>query len=243
MKIVAIIPARYQSQRFPGKALAKIGEKPMIEHVYRRVSRVDILDEVIVATDDRQIFDTVKSFGGKVQMTAAHHRSGTDRIAEVARQLSCDLIVNVQGDEPLIKSEMIKTALQPFFTENNLKMSTLKKKTTKTAEINNPNVVKVVSDIKGYALYFSRLPLPYQCKKEAAIYKHIGLYVYSRDFLLEYNQLEPTPLERTESLEQLRVLEHGFKIKVMETTCDTVGVDTPRDLQQVAQKMVKQQML
>ncbi len=236
MKIAAIIPARYDSTRFPGKPLAEIDGKPMIEHVYARVKKAKNVDKVLVATDDNRIKKAVKDFGGNVEMTSSKHKSGTDRVAEVARELEVDIIVNVQGDEPLIEPVMIDQAIKPFQNDKNIVMSTLKKKIDNLNEINNPNVVKVITDRNNYALYFSRSTIPYKREDsnfDVEYYKHIGLYVYKKDFLLKYSEMETTFLEKTESLEQLRVLENGYKIKVVETAFDTVGVDTPEDFEYV----------
>ena len=239
MKITAIIPIRYGSTRFPGKALALIKGKPMIWHVYQQVSLLAQFDRVIIATDDRRIYRCVSKFGGEVVMTSAQHSSGTDRIAEVARKLPCDLVVNVQGDEPLIAPEMIAAAIQPFFRDENLLMGTLKKRITEQVEVNDHNVVKVVTDQDDFALYFSRLPIPFLRKPATDYYKHIGLYVYRRDFLLKYTQLPPTPLEKSESLEQLRALENGYRIKVVETEFNSIGVDTPADIVRVEQLLAR----
>ena len=236
MKIVAVIPARFDSTRFPGKPLAKIKGRAMIEHVYERVEKADDIDEVIVATDDNRIKEKVKEFNGMVKKTSSEHSSGTDRVAEVAKNIDADLVVNVQGDEPLIEPAMIEQAIRPFKVEENILMSTLKKKIENINEINNPNVVKVVTDDEGYALYFSRATIPYQQNnndENIDYFKHIGLYVYEREFLLKYSQMDATALEETESLEQLRALENGYDIKVVETAFNTVGVDTPQDLQYV----------
>ena len=243
MKIAAIIPARYNSSRFPGKALAKIEDKTMIEHVYSQVSKAKDIDEVLVATDDERIKVTVENFGGKVKMTSSEHKSGTDRIAEVAKNLDVDLVVNVQGDEPLIEPLMIEQAIQPFYENNDLLMSTLKKKIDNLNEINNPNVVKVITDKDGYAIYFSRATIPYKRdgnELEEEYFKHIGLYVFKRDFLLKYSKLKNSKLEKSEALEQLRALENGYKIKVVETAFDTVGVDTPEDLEYVKELMQRE---
>lgn len=237
MKIIAIIPARYNSTRFPGKALVKIKGLPMIEHVYQRVAQVKSLNQVIVATDDQRIYQVVKDFGGKVVMTSVKHQSGTDRIAEVAAKIDCDLVVNVQGDEPVLAGEMIETALLPFQKEKDIVMSTLKTEITNKAEINDPNVVKVVCDKNNYALYFSRYPIPYERNKKGKYYKHIGLYVYQRDFLLKYTKLKPSYLEKVESLEQLRVLENAYQIKVMETIHNSIGVDVEEDIVQVEEML------
>ena len=233
MEIAIVIPARYASTRFPGKPLALINDVPMIEHVYRCLADMEEVDQVIVATDDERIYRTVEDFGGQAVMTPSHLQSGTDRIAMVARDLTADIIVNVQGDEPLLKKEMVREALAPFFEDETVLMSTLKKKITDKEEINNPNVVKVVTNKRGDALYFSRYPVPYPRNEGAVYYKHIGLYVYKRDFLLEYSQMAQTALERAESLEQLRALENGYQIRVVETGYDSIGVDTPEDLKKV----------
>ena len=233
LQITAIIPARYESSRFPGKPLVEINNQPMIEHVYKRVKKAEVIDQVIVATDDRRIVEAVKNFGGKVEMTAKDHKSGTDRIAEVAKDLTTDIIVNVQGDEPLIKPVMIDQIVNPFADNEELIMTTLKKKIADLNEINNPNVVKVVTDINDFALYFTRATVPYQRDDKNGhvdYYKHIGVYAFRRDFLLKYSEMNPSKLEQIESLEQLRALENGYDIKVIETAFDTVGVDTPEDL-------------
>lgn len=233
MKIAAIIPARYASTRFPGKPLALINGKPMIEHVYKRVNDLEEITELIIATDNKRIYDTVQGFGAKAVMTSPDINSGTDRIARVAAEISADIVVNVQGDEPLLKKEMLREAIKPFYEDSSVIMSTLKKKIIAEDEINNPNIVKVVTDKMGNALYFSRYPLPYLRNERAIYYKHIGLYVYNKQFLLKYNQLEQTPLEKSESLEQLRVLENGYDIKVVETRYDSIGVDLPEDIARV----------
>lgn len=230
---VAVIPARYASTRFPGKALADIAGRPMIEHVYARAAAARNVDAVIVATDDARIAEAVTKFGGTVRMTRADHLTGTDRLAEVAAGLDCDLIVNVQGDEPLIEPGTIDAAIEPFRDDAALQMSTVCTRIVDSDAIQDPNVVKVVSDVRGFALYFSRSPIPFVRGDRAPSYKHLGLYVYRREFLNTIAALPPTALERSESLEQLRVLENGFTIKVVETRHDSVGVDTPEDLERV----------
>lgn len=235
---VAVIPARYQSSRFPGKALADLCGKPLIEHVYRRVADTPGLDAVLVATDDERIADVVTSFGGRAVMTRSDHRSGTDRIAEVAASLTSDVIVNVQGDEPLIEPAMIAQALRPFATAPDAVMSTLRRRLDRDADYRSPHVVKVVVDEASNALYFSRAPIPYERDAPAgrlpeSCWQHIGLYAYRRDFLIALARLPPTPLELLESLEQLRVLEHGYRITAVETTFEAIGVDTPADLERV----------
>ena len=240
--VIAIIPARFHSSRLPGKPLADIGGCPMIEHVYRRAATAARVNAVMVATDDPRISDVVSGFGGEVRLTDPKHRSGTERLAEVAADLSCDLIVNVQGDEPLISPEAIDLALAAFEDQPELMMSTLRTPITDTDELANPNTVKVVVDRDGFALYFSRQPIPHRMSAEAASNqspssllgnKHIGLYVYRRDFLVRLAALDPTPLEQVERLEQLRALEHGYRIQTVETTDDPIGVDTPEDLERV----------
>jgi 3-deoxy-manno-octulosonate cytidylyltransferase (CMP-KDO synthetase) len=235
---VVVIPARYASTRFPGKALADIGGRPMVEHVYRRATAARNVDAVIVATDDERIADAVRKFGGLVQMTSGAHLTGTDRIAELAATLDCDLIVNVQGDEPLIEPAAIDEAIEPFRDDAGLMMTSLCRRFDPSEDVNDPHVVKVVLDTRGSALYFSRAPIPFFRTSGAGLpsagpYKHIGLYVQRRDFLLKVASLEPTPLERAEALEQLRVIEHGFSIRMVETQHESIGVDTPDDLARV----------
>jgi 3-deoxy-manno-octulosonate cytidylyltransferase (CMP-KDO synthetase) len=232
---VAVIPARYGSSRFPGKALASIGGRPMIEHVYRRAAAARSLARVIVATDDERIRRAVEGFGGLVRLTRPDHATGTDRIAEVAAALDASVIVNLQGDEPLIHPGTIDEAVAPLRADPALQMSTVCRRIHDPAELQDPHVTKVVVDRQGYALYFSRAPIPHRRAGAAAApaFKHIGLYVYRRDFLLTFAGLARTPLERSEALEQLRALEHGHRIRVVETAHDAVGVDTPEDLQRV----------
>lgn len=242
MKITVVIPARYASTRFPGKALADIGGKPMIQHVYERASRASLVSRVVVATDDQRIAAVVRGIGGDAVMTSPRHETGTDRLAEVARELDSDLIVNVQGDEPLIEPEMIDQAIRPLLEDTALQMATLKSRVRCLHDFLSPNVVKVVTDLHGNALYFSRSPLPFfrdkwQDLKDDAFasgrllcYKHVGLYVYRRDFLLRFAVMPPTFLELAEKLEQLRAIENGIRIHVVETEFSSIGVDTPDDL-------------
>jgi 3-deoxy-manno-octulosonate cytidylyltransferase (CMP-KDO synthetase) len=232
---VAIIPARYESSRLPGKALADIAGRPMIEHVYRRAAAAATVSRVIVATDDRRIFDAVRGFGGEAQMTSASHQSGTDRLAEAAASLTCDVVVNVQGDEPLLAPETIDAAVEPFAHDGMLEMSTLRRAITDPAERLNPNVTKVVVDGDGFAMYFSRAPIPFTRAGQPAApaWAHIGLYVYRRTTLLRLAALPQTANERAEALEQLRALEHGIRIKAVETDRDSIGVDTAEDLARV----------
>jgi 3-deoxy-manno-octulosonate cytidylyltransferase (CMP-KDO synthetase) len=208
----------------------------MIEHVYRRATASPSVAQVIVATDDLRIASAVQRFGGDVRMTRPDHPSGTDRLAEVAATLDCDIVVNVQGDEPLIDPQSITEAVAPFFSDASLQMTTLYRRISTPAELADPNIVKIVVDRAGFAMYFSRSPVPYMANPRGGyppLYRHVGLYAYRRSALLVLATLEPTPLERTESLEQLRALEHGIRIKAVETKYDSLGVDTPEDLEQV----------
>jgi len=239
LKTAAVIPARYDSSRFPGKALVDILGKAMIVRVYQAVEKCEQIDEVYVATDDKRIKKVVEAAGGRVIMTSNQHQSGTDRIAEAAAQIEADLIVNVQGDEPLIEAQSITQALKPFSQENNLQMSTLKRKINSEAA-KSPDLVKVITDYEDYALYFSRSPIPYYRDakvKDQHYYQHIGLYVYRRDFLLKYAGMERTALEKAESLEQLRALENGYQIKVLETKAKLIGVDRKEDVELVEKEL------
>jgi len=232
---IAIIPARFHSTRLPGKALAEIDGRTMIEHVYRRACAARSITRVFVATDDERISRAVVRFGGDALMTSRDHQSGTDRLAEVARSLKADIIVNVQGDEPLLDPAMIDEAVAPFAGNSALQMATLRRRIDDPADFLNPHVVKVVVDRDDYALYFSRAPIPFtrDGQPPAPAWRHIGLYVYRRDCLLRLASLPPTALERSEALEQLRALEHGIRIKAVETAHDSIGVDTPEDLERV----------
>lgn len=236
MKTLGIIPARYASTRFPGKPLVKIGDKTMLQRVYAQAMLASRIDQVIVATDDNRIFDHVKDFGGNVIMTDPNHQSGTDRCAEVAREIKgFELIVNIQGDEPFIDPAQIDLVVEPLQKE--AQIATLAKKIETKDALFNPNVVKVVFDKKHRAMYFSRNPIPYvrgvlesEWLKTADHYKHIGLYGFSRKILLEISDLRPGNYERWESLEQLRWLENGYDIHVGITDKETIGIDTPEDL-------------
>jgi 3-deoxy-manno-octulosonate cytidylyltransferase (CMP-KDO synthetase) len=235
-RVVVIIPARYESTRLPGKPLADLCGKPMIQRVVERAQQVRGIDRVLVATDDERIRAAVAGFGGAVVMTAPDHRTGTDRIAEVAAGLDADVIVNVQGDLPLLDPAMVEAAAAPLRNDAGLPMATVRTALRSRDELSNPNVVKVVTDREGYALYFSRSPLPFHRDGAGSSplgYKHIGLYVYRRDFLLSFARLAPTPLEQAEQLEQLRALEWGFRIKVSEVEAASIEVDTPADLDRV----------
>ena len=239
MKSAVIIPVRYGSTRFPGKPLAMINGKPMIRHVYERASK-SRADKIIVATDDERIYKEVKKFGGEVKMTSKAHASGTDRIAEVAKDLDCNFVVNLQGDEPLIDPSLIDGSLSFLKSNKEIKVCTFKKHISDHEQIHDPNVVKVVVDGDGFAIYFSRFPIPFpKGEKEDKIsyYKHIGLYTFEREFLLNFSNLTPSPLEKAEGLEQLRVLENGHKIKVLDTEYDPISVDIPDDIKRVEEAM------
>ncbi|KAF1683942.1 3-deoxy-manno-octulosonate cytidylyltransferase [Veillonella sp. R32] len=231
MKIACVIPARYASTRLPGKPLADIAGKPMIQRVYEQVSKATVPDDVIVATDDQRVAEAVNTFGGTVVMTKADHLTGTDRLAEVAElRPDIDVIINVQGDEPLIEASLIDELSALFKDDSQLQMATVGAP-LQEAEYGEPSAVKVVCNLKGYAMYFSRSLIPYP--RNAFVnppLKHIGIYAYTRDFLLEFARLAPTPAELTESLEQLRALENGVAIRVIKTDARFVGVDTPEDL-------------
>jgi 3-deoxy-manno-octulosonate cytidylyltransferase (CMP-KDO synthetase) len=224
--VLAVIPARFQSTRLPGKILADIAGRPMIEHVYRRASAARLVHGVIVATDDERIAAAVRSFGGAALMTRPDHVSGTDRIAEAVGSLPCRIIVNVQGDEPLLEPETIDAAVEPLLNDDAVAMSTLSRPFASPGELENPNVVKVVTNNYGDALYFSRAPLP-------GASAHIGLYVYRRETLLKLAASPAAAVELEERLEQLRALAYGLKIRVVQTTHTGGGVDTPADLERV----------
>ena len=255
MKALGVIPARYGSTRLPAKALATLNGIPLIQHVYQQARKAAQLTDVVVATDDERIARVVEGFGGRAMMTDARHRSGTDRVAEVARQRDEQVILNIQGDEPLIHPEQIDQVAACLLAHRAVPMATVMTKLTRAEDAANPNVVKVVVDQDGYALYFSRSPIPFvrpptgsRVKGQGSrdeqtpppstlhpspYFKHIGLYGYQREFLLRFPSLAPTPLEQAEQLEQLRALEHGYTIRVLETAHDTISVDTPDDLQRV----------
>jgi 3-deoxy-manno-octulosonate cytidylyltransferase (CMP-KDO synthetase) len=237
MKTVAVIPARYASTRFPGKPLTKIGGVTMIERVYTQASLATSLDRVIVATDDERIFNAVRAFGGNVVMTGAEHRCGTDRLAEVAgSRPDIDIVVNVQGDEPLIDPAVIDRAVSPLLQDSTVQMATIAAPITDHEEVNNPDVVKVVFDANGFALYFSRSAIPYYRERPPEgpqYFAHVGLYVYRRECLLRLASLPPTALERAESLEQLRALENGIQIKVVTGSYRPIAVDRPTDVANV----------
>lgn len=236
MNIIGIIPARYASTRFPGKPLIDLGGKSMIRRVYEQCKKAETLSDVIVATDDERIAEHVRAFGGKVAMTSDQHQSGTDRCAEVVLTYNglCDAVINIQGDEPFINPSQID-ALALAFQDPHVQLATMKKKMTTEADVQNPNMVKVISNDKDEAIYFSRSPIPYRRNPETTItyYKHIGIYGYRKAALLEITQLPAGRLELAENLEQLRWIEHNYRIKLIETAIENIAIDTPDDLARV----------
>lgn len=238
LRILGVIPARYASRRFPGKVLALLCGKPVIQHVYERACGAKLIEKLVIATDDPRIQTAASSFGAPVVLTRADHPSGTDRVAEVAQAIQAEIVVNIQGDEPLIDPAAIDQAVGALLENPQISMGTLKRRIVDPEEISNPNVVKVVTNRSGEALYFSRAPIPYHPTAQAEYYKHIGLYVYRREFLLQYPKLPVGPLEQTERLEQLRALENGYRIQVVETQYDSIGVDTPEDLARIERLML-----
>lgn len=252
MQIIGVIPARYASTRLKGKPLADIHGKPMIQHTYESALTANLLDRVIVAVDDKRVYQEVKNFGGEVMMTPTEIQTGSDRIAFVVKKIpQAAIIVNIQGDEPFISGKMIDQAIEPMLFDKKVYVSTLAKKINSITELKNPSVVKVVFDYQNYALYFSRAAIPFS--RDAIntsdklwvteAYKHVGLYVYRRDFLLKYSQMEVTDLEQIEKLEQLRILENGFRIKVVETEYESLSVDTKEDLEKARIYFKKNQRL
>jgi 3-deoxy-manno-octulosonate cytidylyltransferase (CMP-KDO synthetase) len=244
-RVFVVIPARFASTRLPGKPLADIAGQTMIERVYRRAAAAQGISGVVVATDDDRIARAVTAFGGAVALTDTAHQSGTDRIAEVAARLDADIIVNVQGDEPLLAPASIDEAVAPLLADSTIVMGTLGAPLDEDRDLTNPNTVKVLVDANGFALYFSRAPVPYRRQHAPlgrAVLRHVGLYVYRRDFLLALAALPQTPLEQAESLEQLRALEHGHRIKVVLTHHPSISVDTPEDLENLRRLMAEERL-
>lgn len=238
--ILGVIPARFASSRLMGKPLADIGGKSLLQHTYEGAKKSKLMDQIVIAVDDEQVAKIAKSFGAAVIMTSKECATGSDRIAIVAKEFPrADIIVNIQGDEPFISGMMIDQAIEPLLFDPDVNVSTLAKLIDNIEELKSPSVVKVVFDYKNFALYFSRSPIPFvrdaENEKEiferADFYKHVGLYVYRKEYLLKFTQLASTDLERWEKLEQLRMLENGFKIKIVETEYDSFSVDTPEDLE------------
>jgi 3-deoxy-manno-octulosonate cytidylyltransferase (CMP-KDO synthetase) len=254
---VVVIPARYASSRFPGKPLAIIAGRPMIQHVYERACQARLADMVLVATDDARILAAVEAFGGQAVMTSAAHATGTDRVAEVVAQLACDIVVNVQGDEPCIAPAVIDAVIEPLRDDPAVPMATLAHPLREVADFLSPHVVKVVVDRYSNALYFSRAPIPYDrqawpqvpqllaaggmaLRLPPGCYRHFGLYAYRREVLLHLAQLPQTALEQVEQLEQLRAMEHGYRLRVVPTTHASIGVDIPDDIARVERVLTGQ---
>jgi 3-deoxy-manno-octulosonate cytidylyltransferase (CMP-KDO synthetase) len=237
MDVIGVIPARYSSTRFEGKVLADILGKPMLQHVWERAKQARLLDDLIIACDDERVASAAKEFGAKAVLTVKGHASGTERICEAVNPIDVKIVINIQADEPLVHPMMIDALAQSLLDEPRLTMATIIKKIENMRELSDPNIVKVVADKNNFALYFSRAPIPYHAQNSQVAaevyYKHIGLYGYTKDFLFIYKNIPVSRLEETERLEQLRVLEEGYRIKVIETKYDTIGVDTPQDLEKV----------
>jgi len=244
MEAIGIIPARFSSSRFSGKILADLCGKPMIQHVWEQAKEARLLDDVIIACDQEEVLAVAQDFGANCVMTSKGHLSGSDRITEVISPIEVKVVVNIQADEPLVKPIMIDSLVEALLRDDSIYMATLIKQIEDTKEINSPDTVKVVVDKNNFALYFSRAAIPYhradKPKIKPVYYKHIGLYAYTKDFLFRYKNILPSSLERAEKLEQLRVLEEGLRIKVIETKFDTIGVDTPGDLEKVRQILKKE---
>jgi 3-deoxy-manno-octulosonate cytidylyltransferase (CMP-KDO synthetase) len=245
MKIIGVIPARWASTRFPGKVLADLNGKPLIQHVWQQAKKAALLNDVIIACDDCRVKEASAAFGARVVMTSPDHASGTDRIAEAVKNIDADIVVNIQGDEPLIDPKVIDELAAALKDDEHCSMATVIKGITDSTQISNPNVVKVVVDRQGVALYFSRHAIPFNRDGkplEANTYfKHLGLYAYRKEFLLGFHALPYSRLEHIEKLEQLRVLEAGYRIKTIQTDFETIGVDTPEDLRHVAQLLSEAQ--
>jgi len=246
MKTIGVIPARWGSTRFEGKVLADLLGKPVVQHVWESAKKAKTLDDLVVACDDERIIKVVEGFGGKAVYTSPDQPSGTDRLAEVVNPMDVKIAVNIQGDEPLVKPIMIDSLVMSLENEKFAQMATMVKKIEDESELTNSNVVKAIFDKNGYAIYFSRYAIPYNRTsttdkdKKPVYYKHIGMYAFTKDFLFTFRNLPKSSLESAEKLEQLRVLEYGYKIKVVETKFDTVGVDTHDDLMRVKEIMISE---
>ncbi len=242
MKIIAVIPARYQASRFPGKLMQKLGEKTVIATTYQNVVDTGLFDEVFVATDSEIIYKEIQSINGNAMMTG-HHETGSDRIAEAVQNIDCDIVINVQGDEPFLKKEPLQQLIDVFQQDPNkeISLASLKIKITEKAEIENPNNVKVITDNNGFALYFSRsvIPYPRETAVEISHFKHIGVYAFRKNALLAFARLPMKPLEIAEKIECIRYLEYGMKIRMVETQFVGVGIDVPEDLEK-AKEILKQ---
>ena len=236
MKTVVIIPARLESSRLPNKVLLDICGKPLIQRVWEKVKSAKNVDDIFIATDNQKIVEVVENFGGKAILTSSKHQSGTDRIAEAVENIDTDIVINVQGDEPLIDPNLIDEFVELFKNSYEIYFASAMNKIGSLEDLRDPNIVKVISDLKNYAIYFSRYPIPFSRDNEISVksyFQHIGIYGYKKDFLLKYSKLPQTFMEKTEKLEQLRAIENGFKIKMVETDYHSVGVDTLDDLQKV----------
>jgi len=246
VRAIGVIPARWGATRFEGKVVANLLGKPVIQYVWENAKKAKTLDDLVVACDDERIMKVVQAFGGKAVYTSPNQPSGTDRLAEVVNPLNVDIAVNIQGDEPLVKSIMIDNLVLALEEEKTVQMATIMKKIEDDAELTNSNVVKVIVDKNGYAIYFSRYAIPYNRtsetdpKKKPVYYKHIGLYAYTKDFLFTFRNLPHSSLENAEKLEQLRALEHGYKIKIVETKFDTIGIDRPEDLKRAEDALLRE---
>lgn len=238
MKIIAVIPARYEASRFPGKLMQILVDKTVISTTYQNVVATNLFDEVFVATDSEIIFNEIVNSCGKAVMTG-QHETGSDRIAEAVQNIDCDIVINVQGDEPFLKTEPLKQLINVFNNDQKkeISLASLKIKLSETEEIENPNNVKVITDLNGFALYFSRSVIPYHREKsiDAEYFKHIGVYAFRREALIKFSNLEMTPLEKLEKIECIRYLENGMKIKMIETDFVGVGIDVPEDLEKARQ--------
>lgn len=238
MKIIAVIPARYEASRFPGKLMQILGDKTVISTTYQNVVATNLFDEVFVATDSEIIFNEIVNNSGKAVMTG-QHETGSDRIAEAVQNIDCDIVINVQGDEPFLKTEPLKQLINVFNNDQKkeISLASLKIKLSETEEIENPNNVKVITDLNDFALYFSRSVIPYHREKsiDAEYFKHIGVYAFRREALIRFSNLEMTPLEKLEKIECIRYLENGMKIKMIETDFVGVGIDVPEDLEKARQ--------
>lgn len=244
MKTIAVIPARYEASRFPGKLMKDLGGKTVIATTYQNVVETQLFDEVWVATDSEIIFEEINHLGGKIVMTG-DHETGSDRIAEAVQQVDCDIVVNVQGDEPFLKKEPLEQLIRVFDNDDDqqISLASLKIKLTEKEEIENPNNVKVITDLQGFAMYFSRSVIPFHREKsiEATYFKHIGVYAFRKEALMKFSRLPMTPLEKLEKIECIRYLENGMKIKLLETEFVGVGIDTPEDLEK-ARALLKNKM-
>ncbi len=241
MRAIGVIPARFESSRFPGKVLAELLGRPLIQYAYEEALKAGSLEDLVVAADEERILKAVENFGGRAVLTAKEHKSGTERLSEVVNPIDTQIVVNIQADEPLIHFSMIDELVNCLLEDPDIPMASLIHKIEDERDLKDPNVVKVVKDRNNFALYFSRFPVPHTNQQlpisNYQFYKHLGLYAYTKDFLFTFTNLPEGELEKAERLEQLRALEHGYKIKLIETSFDTIGVDTPEDLEKVRLKM------